>query len=144
MCSEALAEDVIRRLSERVLRQALPIRHGKRMLHILELTEAGLRLLIDGALLPMIYYATAQQIGIAPACPLLPPLQYHLPWSPNSFHAFGWKPLIGLPLLRSISSPAALILGQTLQLSGGLPLASYRMSQRHLPSRILWAGFFSK
>ncbi|RMY01860.1 hypothetical protein D0868_08276 [Hortaea werneckii] len=114
MCSEALAEDVIRRLSERVLRQTLPIRLRKRMLHFLELTEAGLRLLIDGALLPMVYYATAQQIGIAPAYPLLPPLQYHLPWSPNSFHAFGWKPLIGLPLLRSISSPAALILGQTL------------------------------
>ncbi|KAI7494835.1 hypothetical protein KC357_g661 [Hortaea werneckii] len=114
MCSEALAEDVIRRMSERVLRQALPIRHRKRMLHVLELIEAGLRLLIDGSLLPLIYYATAQQIGVAPALPLLPPLGYHLPWSPYSFHAFGWKPLLGLPLLRSVSSPAALILGQTL------------------------------
>ncbi|RMZ14155.1 hypothetical protein D0860_02237 [Hortaea werneckii] len=114
MCAEALAEEIIRRSSERVLRQALPIRHRKRMLHLLELTEAGLKLLIDGAMLPMIYSATAQQIGIAPAFPLLPPLRYHLPWSPYSFHAFGWKPLIGLPLLRSISSPAALILGQTL------------------------------
>ncbi|KAI7352877.1 hypothetical protein KC320_g4288 [Hortaea werneckii] len=114
MCSEALAEEIIRRLSERVLRQTLPIRQRKRMLHTLELTEAGFKLLIDGALLPMMYYATAQQIGIAPAFPLVPPLRYHLPWSPHSFHAFGWKPLIGLPLLRSISSPAALILGQTL------------------------------
>ena len=112
MCSEALAEEVIRRLSERVLRQALPIRHRKRLLHFLELTEAGLKLLIDAGLLPMIYYATAQQIGLAPAFPLLPPVRYHLPWSPYSFHAFGWKPLIGLPFLRSISSPAALILGQ--------------------------------
>ncbi|KAI7316116.1 hypothetical protein KC315_g10886 [Hortaea werneckii] len=114
MFSEALAEDVIRRMSERVLRQALPIRHRKWMLHVLELIEAGLRLLIDGALLPLIYYATAQQIGVAPALPLLPPLRYHLPWSPYSFHAFGWKPLLGLPLLRSVSSPATLILGQTL------------------------------
>ncbi|KAI6794886.1 hypothetical protein KC363_g4550 [Hortaea werneckii] len=114
MCSEALAEDVIRRMSERVLRQVLPIRQRKRMLHVLELVEAGLRLLIDGSLLPLLYYATAQQIGVAPALPLLPPLGYHLPWSPYSFHAFGWKPLLGLPLLRSVSSPAALILGQTL------------------------------
>ncbi|KAK0865107.1 hypothetical protein LTS16_019018 [Friedmanniomyces endolithicus] len=37
-----------------------------------------------------------------------------LPWHPLSFHAFGWKPLINMPVLGLLCSPAALVLFCTL------------------------------
>ncbi|KAK1074816.1 hypothetical protein LTR12_002472 [Friedmanniomyces endolithicus] len=69
---------------------------------------------VDILLLPVGYWSMAQQIGLAPAVPLLPPARSLLPWHPLSFHAFGWKPLINLPVVGMLCSPAALILFCTL------------------------------
>ncbi|KAK5133664.1 hypothetical protein LTR08_007518 [Meristemomyces frigidus] len=71
---------------------------------------AALMAVTDVPLLPLYYYATAQQLGVAPAWPLLPPARSALPWQPISVHSFGWRPMTGLPLLRSLSIPAALLL----------------------------------
>lgn len=112
LCLEALLEDAVRRGSRRLLRRRLRPKSQKRWLYALEIFETGLFLAVDAAMLPLVYYATAQQAGIAPAFPVLPPLSYHLPWHPVSFHAFGWKPIMGLSLVRNVGSPAALLLGQ--------------------------------
>ncbi|KAK5720154.1 hypothetical protein LTR15_007427 [Elasticomyces elasticus] len=57
-----------------------------------------------------IYWARVQQLGLAPALPLLPPLGFILPWHPDSFHAFGWRPVLNIPLVGLLTSPAILLL----------------------------------
>jgi hypothetical protein len=65
---------------------------------------------IDILVLPMEYYACTQRLGLTPALPLLPPLHFFHPFHPASFHNFGWKPLLNIPMIKSCTSPAALLL----------------------------------
>ena len=69
-------------------------------------------MLVDIAFLPMDFYASAQRLGLAPLLPLFPPRAFFLPWRQETspFHQFGWKPTLGLALIRSFTSPAALLL----------------------------------
>ncbi|KAK4897623.1 hypothetical protein LTR27_004769 [Elasticomyces elasticus] len=76
-----------------------------------------------------IYWARVQQLGLAPALPLLPPLGFLLPWHPDSFHAFGWRPVLNIPVVGLLTSPAVLLLLGTIardaHTSADLPI-SYR------------------
>lgn len=65
---------------------------------------------IDVALLPMEFHARAQRLGLLPSSPLLPPWRSFLPWHWTSFHQFGWKSLFGVVVLKSMTSPAMLLL----------------------------------
>lgn len=112
LCLEGVTEELIRRLSERLLRQRLRSTTQKRWLSALDFLEAGLRLATELAMLPISYYSISQQAGLAPAFPLLPSFSYNLPRHPLSFHAFGWKPIARPPILRSVCSPAASLLAQ--------------------------------
>ncbi|KAK0258443.1 hypothetical protein LTS09_006702 [Friedmanniomyces endolithicus] len=80
----------------------------------LQWVEVAVLRSVDILLLPVGYWSMAQQIGLAPAVPLLPPLRSLLPWHPLSFHTFGWKPLVNLPIVGMLCSPAVLILFCTL------------------------------
>ncbi|EME80003.1 uncharacterized protein MYCFIDRAFT_176995 [Pseudocercospora fijiensis CIRAD86] len=70
----------------------------------------SLALGIDIFLLPMEFHACAQQLGLAPVLPLFPSWTTFIPWHPDSFHKFGWKPLANLGILSSLTSPAVLLL----------------------------------
>ena len=85
----------------------------KRVYRILEVVSEVLFLAVDIALLPLDYHATAQQLGLAPAWPLVPSWQSFSPSSPASFHRFIWKPFIAIPVLRHVCSPAALLIMRT-------------------------------
>ncbi|KAK5699172.1 hypothetical protein LTR17_023489 [Elasticomyces elasticus] len=86
------------------LRRLRPLR---RVLQCLEIVTLGG---IDVLLLPLQYWARVQQLGLAPALPLLPPLGFLLPWHPDSFHAFGWRPVLNIPVVGLLTSPAILLL----------------------------------
>lgn len=64
---------------------------------------------IDLALIPLSYYAIAQQLGIAPAFPLLPAATLLLPWRRDSLHNIGWRPLLSTSVFSAFTSPAALL-----------------------------------
>ncbi|KXT07930.1 hypothetical protein AC579_6693 [Pseudocercospora musae] len=70
----------------------------------------SLALAIDIFLLPMEFYACAQQLGLAPVLPLFPSWTTFIPWHPDSFHKYGWKPLANLGIFSSLTSPAVLLL----------------------------------
>ncbi|KAH9827189.1 hypothetical protein Tdes44962_MAKER02999 [Teratosphaeria destructans] len=72
----------------------------------------AIRLALDVALLPLVFYSTAQQIGVAPALPLLPPMRALLPGNKGLFSA-SWKPCWGWPTAGSLCTPAALLLAYT-------------------------------
>ncbi|KAK4952026.1 hypothetical protein LTR10_009946 [Elasticomyces elasticus] len=83
------------------------LRRLGRVLQYLEIVTLGC---IDILLLPLQYWARVQQLGLAPALPLLPPLGFVLPWHPKSFHAFAWRPVLNIPLIGLLTSPAILLL----------------------------------
>ena len=80
----------------------------------LELSTAwlfeGLLLAIDIALLPLEYHAATQMLGLTPALPLFPSLQFCLPWHAESFHSFGWKGVVSNRFFHKFTSPAAFFL----------------------------------
>ncbi|KAK5109749.1 hypothetical protein LTR62_006589 [Meristemomyces frigidus] len=63
----------------------------------------------DALILPIEYYSVGQQLGVASAFPLVPSLE-----SFSWLHARVWMPLIGVPVLRQMCSPATLLLGMNL------------------------------
>ncbi|KAF2769848.1 hypothetical protein EJ03DRAFT_85159 [Teratosphaeria nubilosa] len=69
----------------------------------------AVRLALDVALLPLVFYSTAQQIGVAPALPLLPPMRALLPGNKGLFSA-AWKSCWSWPAVGSLCTPAALLL----------------------------------
>jgi len=110
-CLHTVIEEGINRLSVQTWMISRRRKTQARINIAMRCVTAGLWLVCDMAVLPLLYYGGAQQLGLAPAIPLLPPLKFLLPWQhPDSFHHFGWAPFIGLPLLRSLCSPAALLL----------------------------------
>ncbi|KAK5675747.1 hypothetical protein LTS10_011474 [Elasticomyces elasticus] len=97
-----------------------------KVLQCLEIVTLGC---IDVLLLPLQYWARVQQLGLAPALTPLPPLGFLLPWHPDSFHAFGWRPVLNIPVVGLLTSPAVLLLLGTIardaHTSADLPI-SYR------------------
>ncbi|TKA75191.1 hypothetical protein B0A55_05178 [Friedmanniomyces simplex] len=106
-----LAVDVIAHpIRGAMLRQGWRRKTLRRLGLVLQCWEVAVLRCVDVLLLPVHYWSMAQQLGLAPAFPLLPPARSLLPWHPSSFHAFGWEPLVNLRFVGVLSSPAALLL----------------------------------
>lgn len=114
VCIALVVEDGVNRLSEIFSHPGMHRKTQKRLDTFIRYAMTGLFLATDAPLLPLYYYTTAQQLGLAPAFPLLPPVRSLLPWHPTSPHAYAWKPTTGVPFLRIFSSPAVLLLAMKL------------------------------
>ncbi|KAK1071225.1 hypothetical protein LTR74_003606 [Friedmanniomyces endolithicus] len=114
MASHLVVELTAESIKEAILRQDWRSETVRWLDLALQCVEVAVLRSVDILLLPMAYWSMAQQTGLAPAVPLLPPARSLLPWHPLSFHAFGWKPLIDLPVAGMFFSPAAIILFCTL------------------------------
>jgi len=82
----------------------------RKMLFTIGLLRQAILLAVDLAVLPLAYYSVAQQLGLAPAFPLLPPVATLLPWDKSSLHSLGWQGTVCTPLPRNLTAPAALLL----------------------------------
>ncbi|TKA48669.1 hypothetical protein B0A54_00805 [Friedmanniomyces endolithicus] len=114
MASHLVVELTAESMKEAILRQDWRSETVRWLDLALQCVEVAVLRSVDILLLPMGYWSMAQQIGLAPAVPLLPPARSLLPCHPLSFHAFGWKPLINSPVAGMLFSPAAIILFCTL------------------------------
>ncbi|KAK5123961.1 hypothetical protein LTR85_002158 [Meristemomyces frigidus] len=110
VCLDVIVSEPVNRISELVWKRSIRRQTRQRLDTALHVVYAALIAGTTLPLLPLCYYATAQQLGIAPAWPLMPPMRSYLPWHLTSVHSFGWKPMMGIPLLRALCSPAALLL----------------------------------
>lgn len=106
----SVTEAAIGRLQEAVGKLRLKKKTFQRLQKGLDAVLVALLLAVDWALLPLDFYSIAQQLGIAPAWPLFPPMRSMLPWHPTSVHHFDSAPLLALPSLRSLASPVSLLL----------------------------------
>ncbi|EME39589.1 hypothetical protein DOTSEDRAFT_117683, partial [Dothistroma septosporum NZE10] len=98
------AEQIVGRLQVHLLKRCKTRRSRERMCTAMTFGFQTVLAAVDVALLPMELYCSAQRLGLAPHLPLFPPLKFLLPWHGDSFHRFGWLPLLGL------TSPAGLLL----------------------------------
>jgi len=98
-CSAMLVDVLINKVSEALwtTTKSLPRPEQERIDERLKRLENALRLVSDAALLPLLYYAAAQRLSLAPAFPLLPPLVSFIPWHPMSVHALGWISRVAVP-----------------------------------------------
>ncbi|KAK6393809.1 hypothetical protein LTR65_002186 [Meristemomyces frigidus] len=141
VCLDVVVSEPVNRVSELVWKKPIRRQTRQRLDAALHCVYATLRIATDLPLLPLCYYATAQQLGLAPAWPLLPPMKSYLPWHPTSVHSFGWKHMVGIPLLGVFCSPAALLLVRlalTSDTEADVPLAgdytTFRYPQINDPS----------
>ncbi|KAK4615295.1 hypothetical protein CLAFUW4_10079 [Fulvia fulva] len=98
------AEQIVGRLQTYFSRRCKSRKSRERMYTALIIGFQTFLAAIDIALLPMEFHCSAQRLGLAPQLPLIPPLKAFLPWHRDSFHRFGWLPLLGL------TSPVGLLL----------------------------------
>ncbi|KXS98167.1 hypothetical protein AC578_6420 [Pseudocercospora eumusae] len=106
-----LSEQLIGIMQDAVVRRQDITRKARQNIYTtMNLLFESLALAIDIFLLPMQFHACAQKLGLAPVLPLFPSWTTFLPWHPDSFHNFGWKPLANLGILSSLTSPAVLLL----------------------------------
>lgn len=109
-CLDAVVSEPLNYISESIWKRKMRPRTRQRLDTIFRGVFIALIAATNIPLLPLCHYAAAQQLGLAPAWPLLPPLKSYLPWHSVSVHSFGWRPVVGVPLLRAFCSPAALML----------------------------------
>lgn len=103
-------EQLTGRIQSYVQKRRFKRKTSKRLYTTISILFEVALLAIDVALLPMEFHAHAQRLGLAPQLPLFPPWKSFLPWHPTSFQQFGWKPLYGFVLFKSLTSPAILLL----------------------------------
>lgn len=103
-------EQLTGRIQSSVQKRRFKRKTAKRLYTAISFFFEAALLGIDMALLPMEFHARAQRLGLAPPLPLFPPLKSFLPWHATSFHQFGWKPLFGITVVKSLTTPAVLLL----------------------------------
>jgi hypothetical protein len=97
--------------------KGLSRRKQNRIQVLLQLLSDSLVLVGDACLLPLLYYSTAQQLGIAPAAnPLLPPFRSLLPRSSAPMYRATWTSLFNVKYIGNLS-PAILLLAHTYTVS---------------------------
>lgn len=111
-CVDLAIAEPVNRMLDFIANKPIKRKTRRRLDTATRYIAAALIVATDLPILPLCYYATAQQLGLAPTWPLLPSMKSLLPWHPTSFHFFGWTPMIGIPVLRAFSSPAVLLLAQ--------------------------------
>ena len=85
-------------------------KQGNGLRQLSEVLQEGLCVIGDILLMPLLYYAETQRLGLAPPLPLLP--SWRSPWCANPYSKDNiiWQPPTGLYLFKSITSPALLLL----------------------------------
>lgn len=83
---------------------------ARRLHHVTTFLCEALWMAVDMTVLPMNFHASAQRLGLAPLLPLFPTVRTFWPWSPVSFHQVGWKPIVSMYAVRTLTSPAFLML----------------------------------
>ncbi|KXL42030.1 hypothetical protein M433DRAFT_1241 [Acidomyces richmondensis BFW] len=98
-CSGMLVDILVSKVSEALWTTTKRLRRSEQEVidGNLQRLEDALRLISDAALLPLLYYASAQRLSLAPVFPLLPPLLSLIPWHPMSVHTFGWISPVAVP-----------------------------------------------